>query len=344
MAFDYVITTRQLQGNAFSNNAGPVRFIKVPRTMKAYDARHVIAKAGTWVSEVQGLADGDLNPNSISPTGDVLVFVHGYNNDIPTILERMRQLRTDLCAEGWRGEIVSFDWPSGNTTLGYIEDRTKAAKVASQLVDPCIRLLMVNQKVGCTTNVHVLGHSTGAYVIMEAFAQAEKQGDLFKNDWRIGQVTFIAGDVSRDSLGLGVEWSRPMYKRIMRLTNYSNGFDAVLAVSNAKRLGVEPRAGRVGLPDPTDQKAINLDCSDYFQTLKPTGPADISWTHSWYFGNRVFTRDLAMTLEGAIDRNAIPTRGLGARGLFLQESKRPAFQAAINIKAEVNGIVLGSAR
>ncbi len=38
-----------------------------------------------------------------------------------------------------------------------------------------------------------------------------------------------------------------MFRRIMRLTNYQNGFDDVLGASNAKRMGVEPRAGRVGL-------------------------------------------------------------------------------------------------
>ncbi|HWP24376.1 MAG TPA: hypothetical protein VNM15_09405, partial [Candidatus Binatia bacterium] len=39
----------------------------------------------------------------------------------------------------------------------------------------------------------------------------------------------------------------PMFRRIMRLTNYQNPYDYVLAASNAKRLGVAPRAGRVGL-------------------------------------------------------------------------------------------------
>lgn len=40
-----------------------------------------------------------------------------------------------------------------------------------------------------------------------------------------------------------------MFGRILRLTNYRNGFDDVLGVSNAKRLGTASHAGRVGLTD-----------------------------------------------------------------------------------------------
>ena len=54
--------------------------------------------------------------------------------------------------------------------------------VAAELVNEGVRPLSVSQEGGCKTNVHLLGHSTGAYVIMEAFAQSEKQGEIFKSD------------------------------------------------------------------------------------------------------------------------------------------------------------------
>jgi esterase/lipase superfamily enzyme len=326
MAYDYLITTRRLAGSVFEAEPGPVRYIKVPDNVASYDASHVISPA-QWTAEVQGLADGDENPNSISPTGDVLVFVHGYNNDISSVLMRMRQLRGDLRAEAWHGAVISFDWPSNNQLLNYLEDRADAARVAIQLVDSCITRLAKTQKAGCKTNVHLIGHSTGAYVIMEAIAQAQSRGPLYKSDWRVGQVAFIAADVSSASLALSSLWSGPMFSRIMRLTNYANGFDSVLAVSNAKRLGVEPRVGRVGLPADANPKAVNVDCSDYFKTLDPNqAPRFGAWTHSWHFGNRLFALDLALTLEGAIDRDSIPTRRQGSRGLVLQPGSRPNFQ------------------
>ncbi|MXN66744.1 alpha/beta fold hydrolase [Stappia sp. GBMRC 2046] len=338
-SYDYLISARQINGKVFGGEPGPLSYIKIPSTSKSYDTSHIVKKKKKWAREIQGLADGDENPNSISPTGDVLIFVHGYNNDIPIVLKRMRQLRRDLQAEGWRGEVIAFDWPSENSTLNYLEDRADAAKVAHSLVTEGIDLLIQKQKNGCSTNIHLLGHSTGAYVIMEAFAQAEKVGAYFKSDWRVGQVALIGADVSTNSLNLTSDWSKPMFRRIMRLTNYSNPFDSVLAVSNAKRLGTSPRVGRHGLPDSHDRKAVNVDCGDHFKSLDPDGqPHFGSWPHSWHIGDRVFARDLAMALEGAIDRNAIPTRRKTEAGLSLQDAPRPQFMPHWDIKEGVRPI------
>ncbi len=325
--FDHIISTRIIKDGAFGKDPGPVNFLRVPTSAKAYVPDHIIDRE-EWATEVQGLADGDNNPLSVSPTGDVLVFVHGYNNAPDVILTRLRALRANLRAEGWRGHVIAFDWPSDNNTLNYFEDRTDAAAVAHELVENCLRMLVRRQARRCETNVHLLGHSTGAYVIMEAFAQTPIKGDLFQGAWRLGQVAFIAGDVSRDSLGADSEWAKPMFNRIMRLTNYANGHDPVLAVSNAKRLGVAPRAGRVGVPANAHPKVVNVDCTTFFANLDPkTQPKDPGvWAHSWHINNRVFVRDLAMTLEGASDRNAISTREQGAASLELKNAPRPKFQ------------------
>ena len=113
----------------------------------------------------------------------------------------------------------------------------------------------------------------------------------------------------------------------MRLTNYSNPNDKVLAISNAKRLGVAPRAGRVGLPENPHPKAINVDCGQYFSTLDPDASTFTgTFNHSWHIGNRVFARDLAMVIEGGIDRRAIPTRELQYGKLILRDSPRPLFE------------------
>ncbi len=93
-------------------------------------------------------------------------------------------------------------------------------------------------------------------------------------------------------------------------------FDSVLKLSNAKRFGVAPRAGRVGLPEIAPSKAVNVNCSDYFETLSKD-PLILqrdqlkkfgSYEHSWHIGNQIFTRDLFETLRGDLDRTVIPTR------------------------------------
>lgn len=322
MADYYVISARNVKKGAFEPEPGKVRYLKVPeRTLPA--PAHEIAP-GEWLDAVRDLADGKSD-KSFTEGGEVLVFVHGYNNDAQVIRDRQQQLGKDLAAERWKGVVVSFDWPSDNSTLNYLEDRMDAAAVARELVARGVKPLAEGQANGCRTNIHLVGHSTGAYVIMEAFAQAEKDGELFKKDWRIAQVAFIGGDVASSSLATDSQWAAPMFKRIMRLTNYQNPFDYVLATSNAKRLGVAPRAGRVGLPANAHSKTANVDCGEHFSQLDPKKETFFgTFAHSWHIGNRVFARDLALTMEGRIDRHAIPTRRRDRDALVLQDGPRPA--------------------
>ena len=121
-----------------------------------------------------------------------------------------------------------------------------------------------------------------------------------------------------------------MYDRIFRLTNYSNRFDKVLGVSNMKRLGTAPRAGRVGLPTDLPSIAVNVDCSEYFSTKDPNQSIFAgTFNHSWHIGDPVFALDLALTLEGEIDRQAIPTRRIDQGKLtLLAGQSRPNYQEA----------------
>jgi len=325
---NFILSARAISKGEFVPEPGKPRYLVIPEGEPISTDDHFRMNAPEWLECVQDAADGKADKR-ISESGDVLVFVHGYNNSLEEIRKRHELLRADLAAEGWHGVVVSFDWPSGEETLNYLEDRADAAATARYLVSSGIGLIIKGQARGCQTNVHLLGHSTGAFVIMEAFIAAEKKGEFFKNDWRIGQVGFIGGDVSARSLNADSQWAEPMFRRIMRLTNYQNGFDDVLGVSNAKRLGTSPRAGRVGLGEGAHAKAVNVDCSEYFSALDPAAqPNKVGWwNHSWHIGNRLFARDLAMTLEGRIDRNYLPTREQRGGRLVLREATRPVHEA-----------------
>lgn len=326
---NFILSARAISKGEFVAEPGRAHFLEVPEGEPITANEQYRRKPQEWLERVQDVADGKAD-RRIAATGDVLVFVHGYNNSLEEIRQRHERLQADLTAEGWPGVVVSFDWPSDQKTLNYLEDREDAAQTARVLVRSGIGLIIKGQERGCATNIHLLGHSTGAFVIMESFISAEKKGDFYKNDWRIGQVAFIGADVSARSLNADSQWAEPMFKRIMRLTNYQNGFDDVLGVSNAKRLGTAPRAGRVGLQAGAHAKAVNVDCSDYFCALDPNlQPNKVGWwNHSWHIGNRVFARDLAMTLEGRIDRNYLPTRERRDYGLALRDAPRPAHEAA----------------
>lgn len=329
---NFIITTRELSSKGrFLNEPGPTNFLRVPKGLRSYDSSHIVKSRDRWRLAVRAAADG-VEDEITGTTGDVLVFVHGYNNDMNAITWRTETLQSTLNRQGWKGLVIAFDWPSDNSTLNYLEDRADAATVADRMVTDAIGLLVEAQQDTehpCKINVHLLGHSTGAYVIMEAFAQAQKKGNLFKSDWRVAQVALIGGDIASDSIKQNSEWSRPLFDRCVRLTNYSNQFDKVLGVSNAKRLGTSPRVGRVGLPHEANPKAVNVNCSAYFSTKDPTkSEFNGTFNHSWHIGDQVFALDLAMSLEAEIDRAALPTRDDSTGSLVLRPGQRPAFQKA----------------
>lgn len=220
-------------------------------------------------------------------------------------MQRHRRLATDLHNAGFKGVIMSFDWPSADMPLNYLEDRHDAKLTALQLVNDGIRILAAEQGPDCTINIHLLGHSTGAYVIREAFDDAD-DAVLAQIGWVVSQIAFIGGDISSASLSDGNSSSESLYRHCIRLTNYSNLYDSVLKLSNSKRLGTSPRAGRVGLPADAPPKAVNVDCSEYFQRLE--GDPNVraqdqveaigTFEHSWHIGNKIFARDLFETLRG----------------------------------------------
>jgi esterase/lipase superfamily enzyme len=346
MDYDYSICTREVKDDTFTNEPGKVRYLKSPRREGSRpDPSHEVS-VGTWLEEVRDRADG-MADSRVTEGGDVLVLVHGYNNTLETIARRQRYLSEDLAAEGFSGLVIAFDWPCADATLNYIEDRWDAAQVADQLVTKGIALIARGQAGGCETNIHLIGHSTGAYLITEACAQAQKKGSLFKQDWRIGQVAFIGGDISSGSLAADSGWAASLFEHALRITNYSNPFDHVLAVSNAKRLGTAPRAGRVGAPkDRAHAKVVDVGCGTYFKTLDPKKQRfEGTFAHSWHIGSRVFARDLAMTLTSGIDRHAISTREFKDGSLSLQDAPRPKYCADWTLESgRRSGTSAGSAR
>lgn len=311
---DFVVCARKVDKNAFVPEPGASLFLQVPDDALPLPA-HAVKKVDVWVKRVRKQAVWGTDERTGGERGDILIFIHGYNNSQAIVMERHRQLQNDLGAAGFKGAVVSFDWPSADMTLNYLEDRHDAKQTAMQLVDDGIRLLAREQGPGCTINIHLLAHSTGAYVVREAFDDAD-DASLEQSGWIVSQIAFIGGDVSSRSMSADDSSTESLYRHCIRLTNYSNEADAVLKVSNAKRIGMAPRVGRVGLPADAPPKTVNVNCTEYFKLID--GDPGVraqdqlneigSFSHSWHIGNRVFAGDLFETLRGDLDRSAIPTR------------------------------------
>ncbi|MBS0556437.1 MAG: alpha/beta hydrolase [Proteobacteria bacterium] len=315
---DFVMSARAVKNGAFvADVAKTARFLQVPLnadplpdqaipSVKWYDA---VQAAGRWTNPME------------EERGDILFIVHGYNESQHDVMDRHRRIKSSLATVGFKGVVVSFDWPSGDNALAYLADRERARACATMLVNDAIRQLSARQTPDCMTNIHVLGHSTGAFVIREAFDHADDTL-LPQQSWMVSQILFAAGDISSASMSSGNPSSQSLFNHCVRLTNYCSSHDIVLDISNVKRIGVAPRVGRVGLPVDASPAAVNVDCSVYYAQLEsdpsvqqqdePGGIPDVQ-SHSWYFGNLVFARDVLQTIIGIESQN-MPTRTVGADG------------------------------
>jgi len=328
---DFVMCARAVRSGKFVSDPGASLYLEVPDGSDGLPAAPVPllehkVRRDVWIKRLrQASVWGQDSRIPSKERGDVLVFIHGYNNDQAVVMRRHRQLQRDLRSVGYLGAIVSFDWPSADMPLNYLEDRHDAKETALHLMRDGIYWLAKEQTPDCTINVHLLGHSTGAFVIREAFDDAD-DALLAQLSWIISQVLFISGDVSAASMSADNPTSEAIYRHCVRFTNYSNRYDSVLKLSNAKRVGMSPRVGRDGLPLDVPAKAVNVDCSAYFERLsgdpalkQADQQAEIgTFDHSWQIGNMAFTRDLFETLKGDLDRSVVPTRVAEGGSLVLK--------------------------
>lgn len=310
---DLVISVRRVVRRKgveqFEPEPGEARFLKVPANQLPKPSHKM--PRGQWVDRVMAEAHSGVNDHTGKECGDIVVFIHGYNNDNKAIMWRHRRLQQDLREQGFVGAVVSFDWPSDDRGINYLEDRSDAKKTALHLVNDCIRLFAATQFRGCEINVHLVAHSTGAYVIREAFDDADDRANIASVNWTVSQICLLGADVSSKSMHSGDSKSSSIYRHCVRLTNYQNPYDSVLKLSNIKRVGVAPRVGRVGMPDDIPHNAVNVNCGDYFSTKKEAQSDFIgSFDHSWHIGDPRFAEDLYHTIQGDIDRQFIPTRSV----------------------------------
>ncbi len=302
---DYVFTARNISDGAFGSNPGATKFLEVPAGAAVHTPDMAINRTD-WIRKVIDLAKTGVDHQG-RPLGDVLVYVHGFNTDQALVLKRHHLIRKGLEALGYKGAVISFDWPCADSALNYLDDRTDAKLTALRLVTDGITPFCRAQQPDCAISTHVLAHSMGAFVLREAFDDADDRPALVTTGWSLAQVMLIAADVSVDSMGPSAV-SASLYRHCVRLTNYSNPFDAVLSVSGAKRVGVSPRVGRIGLPANAPSKAVNVDVGIYYDEHREDFAGAVNADHSFHFHSPEMLKDIYLTLLGEIDRASIPTR------------------------------------
>lgn len=120
--------------------------------------------------------------------GDVVVFVHGYNNNFAEGLYRVGQFAHDLKLPG---VVVHYAWPSAAEPLGYVYDRDSALFARDGLE----ALLDQLSRAGAR-RILLVAHSMGSALTMEALRTAalRDRGAI----GRVSGVILISPDIDVD--------------------------------------------------------------------------------------------------------------------------------------------------
>jgi esterase/lipase superfamily enzyme len=258
----------------------------------------------------------------------ITLFIHGYNNNWSESVHRYDDIATKLFdGPTSLGELISFDWPSKGSLLGYLPDRAEARKTADDLTTVLSTLYdwMSDQQIAASANVSdacraktsIIAHSMGNYALEYAMnaVWTRKNRPLLVS--LMQEVIMVAADVDNDLFRDGENVSHGdgegLANLSYRITALYTGRDNVLGASAGLKHFGKRRLGRAGLDrtTPVPDNVWDIDCSTL---LNPAvNGIDI---HGEYF-NPAETSVYALMrgiLEGR-DRSILIDSGLVPRAL-----------------------------
>lgn len=171
---------------------------------------------------------------------DILLYVHGFNTNLDEARFRLAQIVAD---GGFSGVPVLFTWNSRGGLFNYETDK-EAATVSRDALESVMLSLARTPGVG---RVHILAHSMGAWLSMEALRAVSISGhpDL---DGRLGQVMLANPDIDLSVFRQQVARVDPSHVSIFVANN-----DRALSISS-RIAGARPRLGAMD-PEKPEEKA-----------------------------------------------------------------------------------------
>jgi esterase/lipase superfamily enzyme len=169
-----------------------------------------------------------------SPSKDLFIFVHGFNNTFEDAARRAAQMAYDL---DFDGTPILYSWPSQGSATAYAVDEAAVGISGRKMAD---FLDTVVAQSGAE-RVHVLAHSMGNRALLEALQTYLGKRAPDQRRHIFGQIVFTAPDVDRDYFVDAVDALRGAAERV---TLYASGND--YALRSSQFLHGAPRAGTAG--------------------------------------------------------------------------------------------------
>lgn len=239
---------------------------------------------------------------------EILIFVHGYNNNFADSLFRAAQISHDFNV---RAVTLHYAWPSAGSLPLYVYDRDSAVVGRGGLAET-IRIAAQTK----AKRIILVGHSMGAYVVMEALRDLAMSGQGRYLD-RLGGVVLAAPDIDLDAFQSQVgdigTLPRPFVILISRQ-------DRALSISR-RIAGGHPRVGsgsdiaRLQAKNITVLDASNLDGGSH--SVFANSPTMISLVSDSGLMRHLIKNDEASAADAILSDSGSALEGAAALTLYL---------------------------
>ena len=233
---------------------------------------------------------GIANDTKNRDVAEAVIFIHGYNTPFLDGLYRTAQLVVET---GFHGVPIYFGWPGGEHWWEY-PAATQQVMAAAQELASVLRLVATAAEV---TKVHVVAHSMGNKVLVEAIALLAQDATI--RTGKVSDLVMAAPDVVPSRLTQVAGMIRSVFRRS---TVYVSDTDLALRVGTAF-----DHDHRVGERTP-------FSVPIGFEAVDATGAKDTIIGHSYFVETDTIANDLAAFVvrgESAMERGLRQTTDKG---------------------------------
>jgi esterase/lipase superfamily enzyme len=221
--------------------------------------KHFIARSRRGLDETAFFAElASHISGRIGSNRDVLLYVHGFNTSYDEARFRLAQIADD---GRFGGVAVLYTWPAAGSLLDYGAAK-ESATIARDALSRLIHRLSELPDVG---RVHILAHSMGAWLAMEALRENAISGSPDLNG-KLGDVMLAAPDIDVNVFRQQLARLDPSHVYVLIASN-----DRALSLSRTLA-GDHERLGALDPDNPSDRAALaRLGVKAYDLSRESTG-------------------------------------------------------------------------
>lgn len=229
---------------------------------------------------------------------DVVIFVHGYNQNFESPILMSAQLWHYL---GYRGSFISYGWPATSKNTAYLKDLDTAA-ISSRSFRIFLDFLAEQEEI---EKIHILGYSAGTRLVTQTLYQKALQlEDIPSNEaqliTKLGTVLLSNSDMDR---AIFASYLLDGQLNILnRLNLYTSSKDMVLFGSQT--LHMAPRMGQtINEEDISDSLDMYLRINEKLKLIDVSNAEQITsgGGHYYFLRSPWVSSDVLFTLLTSFD-------------------------------------------